>query len=246
VYYHRSVLQGAYEITTPNAHGIAHVGELFLTAPGQPLTIIHHGDPNRGGIMKSRWIHINYWLHNAIDIASMLELPLIVSGCPAEQLGQLIQNIIDLETASCSPLQLSIELHSLAFRSLAVLAALAPLKPQGLALLSHSQLLVPVLMYIAQNLHRPISIDELAQQANLSRSRFFETFKHYLGISPLEYIRRQRLTQACRLLLQSDLSIKQIAAQLGYRNPFYFSRDFGKMIRMTPSDYRRRNPWQTL
>ena len=66
-------------------------------------------------------------------------------------------------------------------------------------------------------------------------------FHRHLGVSPLEYRNRLRLENAGRLAAHSELSMKEIAEQLGYRSPLYFSTAFRREFGVSPSEYRRRN-----
>ena len=104
---------------------------------------------------------------------------------------------------------------------------------------------------IPKSLHKPISamrlyydkplrIDELAGMANMSVSSFFRYFKAATGTSPIDWLKRERINQAKRRLLETDNSIAQIAEQTGYYDQFYFSRDFKRMTQVSPSEYRQR------
>ncbi len=94
--------------------------------------------------------------------------------------------------------------------------------------------------YMAQHLDKPLQVATLAAQANVSPSHFFfALFKRRIGSAPIDYFpTRLRMQRACHLLEQTSLSVKEIAAELGYDDPFYFSRVFKSVNRMAPSDYR--------
>jgi transcriptional regulator GlxA family with amidase domain len=92
--------------------------------------------------------------------------------------------------------------------------------------------------YMAQHLDEPLQVATLAAQANVSPSHFFALFKRRIGSAPIDYFTRLRMQRACHLLEQTSLSVKEIAAELGYDDPFYFSRVFKSVNRMAPSDYR--------
>ena len=98
----------------------------------------------------------------------------------------------------------------------------------------------PVLTHIERNLSRAITRSELARLADLSPSRFHDVFRDAIGVAPMEYVQQQRMNRAKRLLLNTDLSIFQVAARIGYEDPYYFSRLFGKTQGLSPSKYRKR------
>ncbi len=96
-----------------------------------------------------------------------------------------------------------------------------------------------VLRHIHQNLHREISLSELAQLADLSNAYFSDLFSRMMGASPREYVNRRKMEQAQRLLLSTSKSLKEIAAEAGFRDVFYFSRLFRKITGIAPGRYRR-------
>lgn len=87
---------------------------------------------------------------------------------------------------------------------------------------------------------RPLRIAELAKLAGMSVSNFFRHFKAATGTSPIDWLKRERINQAKRRLLETNDSIAAIAEQTGYYDQFYFSRDFKRMTQVSPTEYRQR------
>ncbi|HKI69808.1 MAG TPA: helix-turn-helix transcriptional regulator, partial [Verrucomicrobiae bacterium] len=58
------------------------------------------------------------------------------------------------------------------------------------------------------------------------------------GCAPIDFFIRLRMQHACKLLDGTALSVKEIAAELGYEDPFYFSRTFKSVNHVAPSEYR--------
>lgn len=83
-----------------------------------------------------------------------------------------------------------------------------------------------------------ISIPELAAMEHMSIPRYHACFKKLMGTSPTKYILRLRITSACDLLLHTDMSVKEIAALCGYRDPYFFSRAFKAYVGISPRNYR--------
>ena len=79
----------------------------------------------------------------------------------------------------------------------------------------------------------------LARLAGLSPSRFAHRFKAETGSAPIAYLLKLRMRQAARLLEFSGRSVKEIAGDVGFESPFYFSRQFRKHFAMSPTSYRR-------
>lgn len=91
---------------------------------------------------------------------------------------------------------------------------------------------------LEQQLDQPFFVQELADQVGLSPVQFTRRFRHVYGMNPSEYISNLRLKKASQLLIQTDLSIEDIAIQCGYSNGFYFSRVFRLKKDMSPSQFR--------
>jgi AraC-like DNA-binding protein len=92
--------------------------------------------------------------------------------------------------------------------------------------------------YMLRHLDEPLQVATLAAQANISPSHFFALFKRQMGCAPIDYFIHLRMQHACRLLDETVLSVKEVAATLGYDDPFYFSRIFKSVNQVAPSEYR--------
>lgn len=92
--------------------------------------------------------------------------------------------------------------------------------------------------YMKENLDKKISLNQLARQNNLSKSQFNNLFKEETGFSPIDYLIRLKIQQACKYLDLTDLQVKEIAAKLAYHDPYYFSRIFKKIMGLSPRTYR--------
>jgi transcriptional regulator GlxA family with amidase domain len=92
--------------------------------------------------------------------------------------------------------------------------------------------------YMLRHLDQSLQVATLAARANVSPSHFFALFKRQIGCAPIDYFIRLRMQHACRLLDETGLSVKEVAAALGYDDPFYFSRIFKSVNRVAPSEYR--------
>jgi len=93
---------------------------------------------------------------------------------------------------------------------------------------------------IHSNLHKRISIAELARAVNLSRWRFCHLFKTEMSLSPSVYIGKLRMLEAEKMLGETFLSVKEIRAELGNLDRTHFSRAFKKFSGLTPAQFRSR------
>lgn len=100
-----------------------------------------------------------------------------------------------------------------------------------------------VLEHIQANIKEPISVDDLAKIASLSKDHFTRVFKHLTSHTPCEYMILQRIEQAQFMLLATDYTIAKIVEETGFKSPSYFSRTFKKRMQLTPLEFRnsRRN-----
>jgi transcriptional regulator GlxA family with amidase domain len=92
--------------------------------------------------------------------------------------------------------------------------------------------------YMRENVDRPLQAAALAAQAHVSVSHYFALFKQQTGCTPIDYFIQLRMQRACILLRDTSLSVKEVAAALGYEDPFYFSRVFKLVNSVAPSYYR--------
>lgn len=95
------------------------------------------------------------------------------------------------------------------------------------------------LQFMRQNLHRTLTLAEIAHHASLSVPHFGAMFHRQLNCSPLEMHIRLRMQRACELLESTDHTVAEIGDALGYDDPLYFSRLFRQKIGQPPTHYRR-------
>ncbi|MFB3389763.1 AraC family transcriptional regulator [Flavobacterium sp. LAR06] len=94
------------------------------------------------------------------------------------------------------------------------------------------------ILFMKNKLSEKLTLEDLARRNNLSSSHFSLLFKKSTGMSPLDYFIHLKLQQACLQLLTSEVKIKNIAANLGYDDAYYFSRLFKKHMKISPLQYR--------
>ncbi|HOP97916.1 MAG TPA: AraC family transcriptional regulator [Verrucomicrobiota bacterium] len=92
--------------------------------------------------------------------------------------------------------------------------------------------------YMLSHLDQPLSIQVLSGVARMSPSHFFRHFKHATGRSPMNYFIHARMSKARELIVETALSVKEIAAAMGFHDPFHFSRLFKSVHGSAPRHYR--------
>jgi AraC-like DNA-binding protein len=94
--------------------------------------------------------------------------------------------------------------------------------------------------YLQDNFRKSLTVREIAGIANLSPAYLSRLFKKATGASMLDYMTKFRIDEACRLLKESVLSVKEIAFQVGFHDAAYFSRVFQRLLHSSPSEYRNK------
>ena len=102
-----------------------------------------------------------------------------------------------------------------------------------------SPLLIEVFDFIEQYYSKPISLADIAKAINRSPSYLSASIRKLTGRTVLEWIRERRMTEARRLLLETDDNIVEIAEAIGYQEVTYFIRQFRQFHRTTPQAWRQ-------
>jgi AraC-like DNA-binding protein/mannose-6-phosphate isomerase-like protein (cupin superfamily) len=95
-------------------------------------------------------------------------------------------------------------------------------------------------LYILDNLSQPLSLREVASYVSVSERHLSRLFSANIHESFTQFIHKERIRQAAALLMDSDLSIKEIAEATGFSSVHYFSRMFAKEKQQPPGKFRKR------
>ncbi|MFD0670741.1 helix-turn-helix domain-containing protein [Cohnella sp. GCM10027633] len=92
--------------------------------------------------------------------------------------------------------------------------------------------------YMNAHIGSSVTLGELAMHTGLSKQHLIYLFKQETGFPPVDYYLRLKMQKAGQQLSLTGLSIKEIAAEFGFGDPYYFSRMFKKLMGVSPSEYR--------
>jgi len=115
---------------------------------------------------------------------------------------------------------------------------LARLMPADRPGTEHPRPLRKALQMITLFYHQPLTTQQLAAEAGVSRAALFALFAKHLGTSPGNCLREYRLHHAQQLLAHTSLSVKEICTQIGIEDAAYFSRLFRRQVGQNPRRFR--------
>jgi AraC family transcriptional regulator len=92
--------------------------------------------------------------------------------------------------------------------------------------------------YVRERLAEEISTETLAELVELSPFHFSRIFKQATGMSPLQYVTRERITRAQQLIRETSRSLIEVALEVGYTSPSHFAKIFRRMTGVTPTEFR--------
>jgi len=94
--------------------------------------------------------------------------------------------------------------------------------------------------YVKNNFKQDISLDEIAQIANLTPTSFCRMFKAKTQKHFVEYLNEIRVANACKYLIETDMGMSEIAYECGYKTASNFNKLFKKLTGTTPKEYRKK------
>jgi AraC family transcriptional regulator, arabinose operon regulatory protein len=92
--------------------------------------------------------------------------------------------------------------------------------------------------WMHQHVDAQVKLTQLARQFGASVSRLSALFRERMGYAPMDYFSRLKIQRACFLLDTTSADVKEVSAQLGFSDPYYFSRAFKRVMGVSPRAYR--------
>lgn len=224
------VYSGQGELHINNKAYKIHAGQFFLIYPKQ--TAYYKADDN------------DPWLYRWIEFdGSFSEKLMSVTGFSQENhvinddngVGKALENIIDLGWC---------DFETMMSYFWAFMAALTKGK-----LLKKDENISETYVsnaknYIRSNIHKKITVSEIAHFLNIDRSHLTRIFKNICGISTQQFIISLKMEMASQSLKKSGMTIKEIANSVGYDNQMEFSKLFKKHFKITPTQWREKDGYQ--
>lgn len=205
-------------------------GDLAIAKPGQSHEIIGDGSSNW------RYFCLAFYTSNLPDIDQVFEQSNIVHLTECNSLIQICRRI--QEESRQSRIGMTNMIQSLVTEFIIDLGRRIGGSQKKQALHSYSHEVVSARVYIEQNSRHDLSINEIARAACVSPAYLAKRFKDEMHISIHQYVKQLLMQRSADLLENKDLSISEIAEQLGFPSIHYFSSSFKNYWKMTPSQYR--------
>ena len=117
------------------------------------------------------------------------------------------------------------------------------LTPSEIQITSLDEKLIKKALLVVENniSDADFSVDKLSREIGMSRVHLYKKLTSLTGKSPIEFIRIIRLRRAAQLLEKSQMSVSEIAYQVGFNNPKYFTKYFKSEYNVLPSEYAANN-----
>ncbi|MFX3635668.1 MAG: helix-turn-helix transcriptional regulator [Candidatus Pristimantibacillus sp.] len=170
---------------------------------------------------------------NSLEMPNYLQLPIckVVSTGKMTEALQLCEQLIDLLISQPLGYEFSANIK---LQEVCLLFA----REQTIGVNSRHTEINKILIYIHRNIDKQIRIEELIQLSGLSRTSFFTRFRSTTGLSPSNYMLKLKLESAKVSLETTNLSVKEIAANLNFYDEFHFSKLYKKSFGMSPRKFR--------
>jgi AraC-like DNA-binding protein len=233
------VLQGAKHMIVGREERVFSAGQSVIVAADMPVTgRIVQASPNAPYLAIAVELDMSILRDVATQTREGAEPPpsgahtLFAEDTDAEILGCVSRLVRLIERPAATPLLRPAILWELHYWLLsgshgAALRALA-------APASHASRLAAAVVILRQQFRTRISIEKLAAAAAMSPTAFHKHFKHMTSLTPGQYQKRLRLIEARRLMLDEGLSATGAALEVGYESISQFTREYGRMFKMTP------------
>ncbi len=228
---------------TTYASTIHLMGQRLELSPNEACVIVqgvrHRIDRIGGQAGISRYAHFNFQVFGCIDVLSMFEVPIIHRSVAADRIGLLCAELSAIADGRGSAPQTVIRKKSLGFALLRTISDASAPSAKGPSQLETFARLRLVYEYIQMHLANRITLGALARIARLSPSRFHAVFKSMSGQAPQRFVQRLRMLKAQQLLIETDMTVKEVAANVGHPDEFHFSRSFKQQCGASPMHYKR-------
>lgn len=250
---HRSLFDKIY-VPTEGRAWMSIENKKWIMKPGL-VFMFHAGAIQQGAVLepggfKKVWIHFESFTTKTLHLLRLFPPPPCLGGKSARHIRALSLRMNEEWTGQRPLRQMAVQALLL---ELLVTAYRAPEKdrvapdevlsglpePRNLPLGVQIRRIRAALQTIHQRSNQPLSLADLARSVHLHPAYFNHLFRSWVGMPPMKFLEQHRVRRAKELLSLTDRTVADIAAEVGYGDPLYFSRAFRRVTGVPPTDYRR-------
>lgn len=223
------ITEGSCELTIANITYHAKAGDWFLI----PANVSHSYRNDSDAPFSKYWMHFDVYPNSSVFTA--LGLPHFVKADKDSRTMRLFREFAPIARSDRFVDRLTVKSRLIELIGEYIKLCGAELTD----VMSHTnERFDNLIRYINENLDKPLSNEELAQRYFVHPNHFVRAFKNKTGKTPAKYIKNKKLEAGKRLLEVTDLSVAQVAANIGLNDPAHFSRLFRERYSMPPTVYR--------
>lgn len=204
-------------------------GDFVQRIPG----VCHSTEVTPDGTWVEFFISFGYSTYNYLRSLNLLQpdTPVIPSHCDENILQQFSLLLHKLKTAEDRELPfLSLKAQEMV---LSIVNRTPPTSSYGSA-----KVIERACHLLSSDIHRDISLEDVAATLHMSYENFRKQFRRYVGISPLQYRIQQKMKHA-KLMLLSGVSIKEVAQLTGYSDAYSFTKQFTHYVGISPGRFKK-------
>lgn len=213
-----------------------------MNGPDDTPTILSNGDMriNDGDIEKGISYLVGHFEYGSIDAKMILSLlPDVIHISNASRLSSVVKLIIDESRSNrCAREVILARLLEVMFIEALRAKNENEITKSLVNGLTDARLAIAIRL-MHSNLDRAWTIAQLAKEAGLSRSVFFDRFTQAVGLAPMEYLQNWRLASAKNMLINGKYKVSEIAERIGYGSASAFSLAFSRQVGMPPIAFAR-------
>jgi AraC family transcriptional regulator of arabinose operon len=227
-------VNGSGRLVSSQGVSDTHPGDVVLYAPGEPQDYSTAPEAGKWHLLWAHFMpkpHWQAWLHWPAGENGLRLLRIKEEGV-RRAFHEAMRRMV---TLSRRPLPIAVDLATLALEEALLWAKLAAFKDQWVTMDDRVR---RAINYLTNHFREPFQFEGLARHCGLSVSRLAHLFKAETGLSPQCFLEQHRMQMAARLLRLTGFTITEVAADVGYADPFYFSNRFRRYSGKSPSQFR--------
>lgn len=224
------VTKGSCSIVINGKTYTATAGDWFFIPANATHSYVNHNEK----LFRKYWMHFDIYPNN--ELFGILNLPYFVKIDKKDKAYKLFRQYTSI--SSSDKLTDKIYVKSILMQLIAEYINIAVSDNISVKSISDKKI-DDVLRYINNNIEKPLTVTDLAEQFHLHPTHFIRFFKNKTGQTPAKYVKAKKMETAKRCLEDSDLYVTEIMEKIGESDPASFSKQFKSYYSLSPREYRK-------